>query len=74
MVRDRCGGDGAWLTISCDDIPRCRIERYRCQRKEEGRFGRIDEGTETHVCQVVVEDKDATFMHGQKIYVQSTVL
>jgi hypothetical protein len=59
-----------WLTVSCDDVPRCRIERYRCQRKEEGCFGCVDEGTERHDCYVVVEDNRATtLMHGQKSYV-----
>jgi hypothetical protein len=46
---------GRWPTISCDDVPCCRIERYRCQRKEEGRFGHVDESTERHDCYVVVE-------------------
>ena len=49
-----------WLTVSCDDVPRCRVERYRSQRKKEGRFGRVDEGTERHDCYVVVEDNTVT--------------
>ena len=57
-VRKR-GADGL-LTISCDDVPCCRIERYGCQRKEERHFGRVDEGTERHDCYVVVEDNRAT--------------
>jgi hypothetical protein len=59
-----------WLTVSCDDVPRCRIERYRSQRKEEGCFGGVGEGTERHDCYVVVEDNSATaLMHGRKYYV-----
>jgi hypothetical protein len=49
-----------WRTVSGDDVPRCGIERYRSQRKEEGGFGRVDEGTERHDCYVVVEDNRAT--------------
>src|SRR5882762_9882151 len=59
-VSHRCkGGGGAnVLTVSCDDVPRRRIERYGCQRNEEGCFGRVDEGTEKHDCNVLVEDTE----------------
>lgn len=49
--------------VSCDDVPRCRIERYRSQRKEEGDFGRVDEGNERHDCYVVVEDRQYCSAH-----------
>ena len=56
----RRGAGRRWLTVSCDDVPCCRIERYRSQRKEERRFGCVDEGTaERHDCYVVVEDNRA---------------
>lgn len=48
--------DGTWPTISRDEIPRRRIERYEPQREEEGRFGGINEGSERHDWYVVVED------------------
>ena len=51
-----------WLTISCDDVSRCRVERYRSQRKEEGRFGRVDECTERH--DVVEDNRATTLMYG----------
>ena len=47
--------DDAWPTVSRDDIPRRRIERYEPQREEEGRFGGINEGGERHDWYVVVE-------------------
>ena len=56
-----------WLTVSCDDVPRCRVECYRSQRKEEGRFGRVDESTERH--DVVEDNRATTLTYGQKIYV-----
>jgi hypothetical protein len=51
--------DGAWPTVSCDDSPRRRIERYEPQREEEGRFGGVNEGSERHDCYVVVEARRA---------------
>ncbi len=48
------GEDGAWHTVSCDDIPPQRSERYGSQGEEEGRFGSIEEGSERHNCYVVV--------------------
>lgn len=45
----------AYSTVSRDDIPRRRIERYEPQREEEGRFGGVNEGSERHDCYVVVE-------------------
>ena len=56
-----------WLTISCDDVPRSRVERYRSQRKEEGRFGHVDECTERH--DVVEDNRATTLTYGQKFYV-----
>jgi hypothetical protein len=38
--------DGAWPTVSRDDVPRGRIECYEPQREEEGRFGDINDGSE----------------------------
>ena len=47
--------DDVWPTVSRDDIPGRRIERYEPQREEEGRFGEVNEGSERHDCYVVVE-------------------
>lgn len=52
--------DGAWPTVSCDDIPRRRIERYGHQREEEGRFGGVNEGSKRHDCYVVVKARRAS--------------
>jgi hypothetical protein len=54
----RWNDEALGFTVSRDDIPHCRVERYGCQRKEEGRFGRVDEGTERHDCHVVVEETE----------------
>ena len=51
--------DSAWPTISCDDIPRSRIERYEPQREKQGRFGGVKEGSERHVCNAVAEASSA---------------
>jgi len=47
-VRTSSRADGFWLTVSRDDVPRCRVERYGRQGNEKGCFGHVEKGTERH--------------------------
>jgi hypothetical protein len=84
-----CGEDEvmgvAWLTVSRDNLPRCRVERYGRQGKEDGCLGCIKEGFERHaLLKVVVEGEtlqdvakknhDNFMVHGLKFDVHHQAL